>query len=390
MRILLFDWTLGGHHLLYVRRMAEALRERCDVVLAVPDEALSDVSDLQVETRSLGGARPSLNPLEPLPAQHRALADRELDLLSEAAGASRVDHLVHLYADPVLRRLVRRPPLPAPTTLCVFFPRAHYPRLFGTPLSPKETLRAWFLEALVARWRARRDAHAVLTIDPEAARRWSAQAGAPAFWLPEPPVSALTCAEPVRNGCVLYGTLAPRKGVELLASALSLAPSTTEVTLAGEVEGGFGPSLERYAETLRESGAVVEIRAWRHTEDEGLLLLREARCVVLPYLRHYTASRVLLEAATVGTPAVAHHHGLLGYLVRQHGLGLAVDCADPGALRAAVLSLTDGPDRTSAYAGSLERFAEAHSAERFARSLDGPFPTGVVAGSPARTPKVRA
>ena len=373
LKITLFDWTVGGHHPLYVRRFVEALRPAVDVVVAAPDETLTQIRDLEIECVSLGTARPLLDMNRPLPPQHRELAERELDLFADVAHQTCSDHIVHLYADPVIRRLVRRPVLPTPTTLCVFFPRAHYPRIYKTPLRPRELLRARFLEHLVSRWRRRSDAHALFTLDAEAVRGWAARKGARPYWFPEPPIAPFTVdLNNQRNGCVLYGTLAGRKGLDLVAAAVALGQSDLKIVLGGDVEPDFREPLKLHMAAMQEAGATVELRAHRHTEGEGLQLLASARCVLLPYQNHYTGSRVLLEAATVGTPVIAHRDGLLGDLVRRHQLGLAVDCTDPEAFRRALLSMTEA-DRTAAYREALGLWAARYTFGRFQQAVRAPF-----------------
>ncbi len=370
MKITLFDWTSGGHHAVYVRRFVAALSPESDVAVALPDEVLAQIEDLDVDSIPLGAARPLVDFDRPLAPQHRQLAERELDLFEEVALQSGGDHLVHLYADPVIRRLVSRPPLPMPVTLCVFFARAHYPTSYESPLAPRELLRAWFLEHLVRRWQRRPDAHALFTLDEEAARRWSRRGRA--FWLPEPPIGQLPESDAERDGCLLYGTLAARKGLDLVARAVSVTPTSLHVVLAGEVEPSFRRALDRDVETMRGAGAEVELRLRRHTEQEGLRVIATARCVLLPYLNHYTASRVLLEAAAVGTPVLAHKRGLVGHLVRLHGLGLSVDCADPLALREAMLELTK-EQSVGRYLEPLRRFAARYSSDRFRAAVSSPF-----------------
>ena len=56
-RVLLFEWTAGGHRPIYVRRLVEALRPSTDVVLALPQTTLDVLGDLGVETLSLGANR---------------------------------------------------------------------------------------------------------------------------------------------------------------------------------------------------------------------------------------------------------------------------------------------------------------------------------------------
>jgi glycosyltransferase involved in cell wall biosynthesis len=74
----------------------------------------------------------------------------------------------------------------------------------------------------------------------------------------------------------------------------------------------------------------------------------------------------------VGTPVVAHADGLVGYLVKTRGLGIAVDCRDAPALAAAVREISE-PNVTGRYADALRRFAAEHSAEHFAAAVREPF-----------------
>lgn len=379
MRITLFDWTAGGHHSLYVRRFVEALRSSVDVVVAAPDETLLELGDLEVESFSLGAARPSVDMKRPLPRQNRELAERELDLFVDACVQTHPDHVVHLYADPVIRRLVSRPALPTPVTLCVFFPRAHYPKSYASPLMPRELLRARFLEHLVTRWRRRSDAYALFALDEEAVRSWSTRGGAPPYWLPEPPIAPLSIdLQSERDGCVLYGTLAARKGLEVVANAVALGPSTLKIVLGGDVEPDFRDPLAGYVDVMEKAGATVEVRAHRHSESEGLRMLAGSRCALLPYLEKYGMSRVLLEAASVRTPVIAHRTGLVGDLVRRHSLGLTVDCTDPFALREAMVEMTERSVTTS-FEEALERFAARYSADHFRVRVLAPFASGTAA-----------
>jgi glycosyltransferase involved in cell wall biosynthesis len=377
-RIVLFDWVSGGHHAVYLRRFADALGSHFDIVLAVPDEVLPEVADLPVDIAPLGEARPRPPAGKSAFWALRATLGREVELMASIASRIRPDHLVHTYADTVLPRLATARQLSAPLTILLFYPRAHYPALYETHLTPTERLRAAVKERLLQTWRQRSDANAVLTLDEEAARRWDRRRGAHAYWLPEPPIPALPRDAGVgaskRVGCILYGALAERKGIDLLARAVSSAPNALEITLAGEARAEFRPRLEEYVTEMRGSGASVRLESHRHTELDGLRALAASRCAVLPYPRHDGMSRVLLEAASVGTPVIVHDRGLLGHLVRRHRLGVVVDCTDPRALRDAVLDLTENPSRAAEYADALARFSSRFSRDRFVEACMKPFP----------------
>jgi glycosyltransferase involved in cell wall biosynthesis len=363
-RVVLFEWTAGGHRPVYVRRLVETLRPSAEVVLVLPQVTLDAVGDLGVETRSIGEPRPEL----PDRLRRRSVLAEEAARFRDAALLG--DHALHLYADHVLVRLLAERPYPSPTSLIIYCPRAYYSAAYGTNLPagdrPVAMAKEWALRA----WRRRPDAHAVFTLDEEAARRWARHRGARAQWLPEPPVPPLASGQLTsqRDGCVLYGALAARKGLDLLARALTLEQTRVRLVLAGEPDESYLPELEHHAAALKQSGVDVDLRPQRHSEIDGLKVLANANCAVLPYPYHAGMSRVLVEACSVGTPVVAHHFGLLGHLVRAHGLGLSVDCTDARALREAVLTLAD-PAQPPAYAEALRAFSGRYASDRFSAAL---------------------
>jgi Glycosyl transferases group 1 len=374
MRVCFFDWVHRAHHGLYLRRFVEASQSRADVLVAAPDEACEQLRDLPIAEVRLGSARPAIAEWRPFESARRKVLEEETSLLERVARDARPDHLVHLYADHVLPHVVRRPQLVVPLSVLLFYPRAHYRAAFGTRLPPGELVRARARELVVAAWRRRTDAHALLTLDEEAARWWALRDGAPAYWIPEPPIdeSATTLRLEDRAGCVVYGALGERKGIHLLAKALALEPIRISVTIAGEVSPSFEPTLQQHVAEMRRSGAAVELRARRHSEIEGLQVLAGAKCAVLPYPHHDGMSRVLVEACAMGTPVIVHDRGLIGYLVRRHELGHAVDCRDGRALRRAILDLTE-TEQPDAYTDRLAVFASRFSAQRFKEAVLAPF-----------------
>jgi hypothetical protein len=382
MKILLFDWHSGGHHELYIRRFAEVLHSVADVVAAVPEQTAVRLHDAPLEAVSLGVSRPAVDTSRHFASETRQTGRREVDLLRTAIRNSGADLAVHLFADGIVRWLVREPPFEARLILCLFRPRRHYPSEFGTQLSVRARVAAGAFDALVSRWRRRPDAQAVLTLDEVAAQRWAQRPGARACWLPEPwverPGAQSLLPRAQRRGCALFGALGARKGIELLAAAVERSPTPPPVVLAGAVEAGYGDRLHAQVQRMEAAGASVELRAQWHSAKEGLEVLGRARCAVLPYQDHFGMSRVLVEAATVATPVAVHDSGLLAHLVRTYQLGLAVDCTDASALARALedLSSEDPPAGTPE---ALRRFADRYSRSAFERAVheavSGPVPT---------------
>ena len=366
MKIVLFESGTGGHRPTYLRRFAEALAPVSDVLLAVADETAAVLDDVPAEIISLG---PS--PLERPGKSARQLFAAELESFHLAAG--RADHAIHLFADHLLRQLAFGPRAPSPTSLLVFYPRAHYPSEFGSRLSRSDQVVARTKDLVLGRWRRRRDASSVWSLDERAAEIWAGRPGATARWLPEPPVVGSPSSHGERRGCVLYGALTHYKGIDRLERAVAHDATGLRLTLAGYVERDFEHALTAHAAAIRKAGVDLDLRAHHHTEEAGLEVLSQARCVVIPYHRHAGMSRVLLEAAVARTPVVVHRFGLLGHLTKRHEIGVAVDADDPDALREAILGFTTSEARTASYEPALERFAARHSSDAFATALREPL-----------------
>lgn len=367
MRVLLYDWLVSGHHENHVRRYTEALQDDHDVVVAVPDELAERVGDLPVEMVPLGPAPDVVDTTRYLSRAARGAARRELDLFREAIRRARPDHAVALYGDGLVRTLAGSPRSEVPATLSIFRPRAHYPQLYGASQTPRERLAARAFDGAVQRWRRRADAHALLTLDAGAAEWWSRTPGAAAYWLPEPllPAARRPRATAERSGCMVFGALAPRKGIELIEAAITLEPTSLRLVLAGAVEPSYASRLDAAVSAMRAAAATVELTGRWLADQEAVDALAGARCAVLPYPRHYGSSGVLAEAAAVRTPLLVHDWGLLAHEVRAHGLGEAVDCTDPGRLRAAMLRFWEEPGALERHAHALDRYAARHAPQAF-------------------------
>jgi hypothetical protein len=357
--VALFEWMTGGHFGLYVERFAQALSPVADVTVVAPEPVCVRASHLPVAFLPLESERPPVDEPPVRRANLRHAAQAEIELLERTMARLRPSHLVHLHSDRIMRWLVGRPSFSCRVSVCIFRPRSHYPRMYGTRLSPIEAAKGALLELLVRRWRRRRDANALMTLDEGAATAWSDGAGAPAHWLPEPPVGPQIDRADGEWDCCLYGALAARKGVDLLAGAVASSPGRQRVVLAGSAAEAFKSSLVAYATQMRAAGADVDVRAWRHCEAEGLGLLSASRCAVLPYHKHVGMSRILVEAAHVGTPVVVHDYGLVGFLTKRHSLGYAVDCTDATAFRRAIASAAESkgqPGQSEALSTFASRF----------------------------------
>jgi glycosyltransferase involved in cell wall biosynthesis len=378
-RILVFDRRSGGHHPLYAHRFARAL-SAWDPVVAAPSDVVAGLPS-EVGAVDLGAPAPPATTRAETAAQGRD----ELATLARVARETGATRVVHLYADAVLPQWARSRIRLPPATICVFFSALHYPRQYRSGLTGRELMREMRTEAAIMLWRRRPEAGSILALEEANAERWAAR-GARAHWLPEPPVDEVMQRPQSREGVVLYGALAPHKGFAELTAALRLGPPPPyPVTLAGPVRPDYVDEVDSECEALVRSGVDVRRRFHLHDEQEGLQTLAGANCAVLPYRRHTGMSRVLLEAASVGTPVVVADFGLLAHLTRSAGLGVVARPDEPANLRAAIDALAAHPP-SRAQGQRLADFAARYREEVFAnaitRALDLPVEPQRRAASP--------
>lgn len=375
MRICLFDWNVGGHHEEVAKAWASALDPGPEVVLAMAGPTLAGLRDTASSFVDLGSGRPRPVAGPGGKTSKGPLAERELDLLSEVIADVEPDHTVLLWADPVLRWLLRRPPYPTALSLCIGYSELHYPWRYRTFLSPREWASAAYKELNVFRWTRRRDAHALFALDPIAAARWAHYPGARSYALEEPPLTqAAPCRAPAeRSGCVLFGYLDERKGIDRLAAALEQGCEGLELTLLGEVAPDYAERLDASVARMRAGGVSVTTRFERALYADALACLAGARVALLSFGWVGPGSRVLLEAAAAGTPVVGPEKGAVGHLIRANGLGLTADPTHPGELRRAIRELATDAGSTGRYAEAARAYAAKHDGGAYRRRIRQAF-----------------
>lgn len=365
MKICLFDWNAGGHHNFYARAFAEALSGQAEVVIAGPDLLLREIANPSVETYSLGEPRP--RPVKENGHDKASLAAVEIDLLRSTIADTKPDQAVVLFADPIMRWLARTEAFPCRISAFIMFATAHYPRAYSLPLTPKERLSAGFKEWNIRRWRRRADAQVLFGLDAEAVKRWNQSPGAPARWVPEPPLEvvpqARTAAE--KSGCFLFGYFDERKGMDRLAAALGEGCDGLELSLFGDVAPEYRKRLEAELAVLEQGGIRLNTDFRRVPYDQAMEQMSRSRCALLSFGWRPAGSRVLLEAAAARTPVVTGSGTAIAKLVDRHGLGLTADPGDPEALRKAILSIALDPAAPEHYEAGLRHYAEELHGSRF-------------------------
>lgn len=156
---------------------------------------------------------------------------------------------------------------------------------------------------------------------------------------------------------VLYaGKLEPHKGADLLPAALAAVPGA-RLVIAGD-----GPLAGQVARECAALGVVVELRGER-PNDEVLALMRAADALIFPARWEEPLTRTLLEAGSVGLPAVALATGGTPDIIRDGETGLLA--AEPAGLGPALATLLADPARRA----RMSAAARAHIAANFAEAV---------------------
>ena len=179
--------------------------------------------------------------------------------------------------------------------------------------------------------------------------------------------------EPGREMVLLFGSLDPRKGVRELLAALAQLPEPLArrvgLVMAGEsvaVQSDIAMALAG----LRRRGAVQTVHLDAFVPDAEMhRLFGAASLVVLPYQRHVGSSGVLVRAAAAGVPVLGQDYGMMGALIREHGLGLAVDTTSPAAIADGLVRFLDPSAHYPFDADAARAFAAANTEEAMASTL---------------------
>lgn len=296
----------------------------------------------------------------------------------------RPDHAVLMYFDHAQLALAfgLRFDVPVRLSGIYFRPSFHYRRFRGHRPSPKErllnvrkrlVLRAALRNPHLAHLfcldpfvvpdvrRLGRDGQAVVLPDGV---RLRSDVGTDVDW----PV------DPRRKVALLFGSLDRRKGIFQVFEAVQRLPERDQrrlaLVLAGPIEDPDRDRVLRELHALKTRTPLQVMLDERFIPDEEIqVMIRRADLVLLTYQRHIGSSNVLVRAAMAERPVLATDYGLVGALVRARRLGQTVDAGSPEAIAAALSAYLADPSAVPFSPENACRYAEANTAEAFARTI---------------------
>ena len=262
----------------------------------------------------------------------------------------------------------------------------HRPRFLGAlGVSPNQHLKAAGFARLL---RSGYFSH-LLLLDPYLQRGLkSRKPDAPAFFLSDffPTDFAVDRAAARRQLSLpenrriflFYGAGYRRKGLALAVQAMLAMPDELPAFLLCAGKQPADSEIARGLETLVARGRARVVNRYI-TDDEEKEYFAASDIVLLPYLRHFGISGVLMRAIGAGLPVIVSEDGLIGRLARERNLGIPFRSGDASALgRAIERAARASPEEMARWQASVRADAPNWTRAAFRDAMLGSFDTAVM------------
>jgi glycosyltransferase involved in cell wall biosynthesis len=170
---------------------------------------------------------------------------------------------------------------------------------------------------------------------------------------------------------LVYGALTPKKGVEQLLQAVSAFDlSDVVVVLAGVQDDRIRELLsEPLAMDLITTGHLLVFQGF-HNEVQEYRVFRAANAVWVGYIGNsFGSSGVLYQSCSIGVPVLATSNGLVGWLVKQHKVGLTFDPTVVEDVAKSITLLLNDPNLMGVLSENAEVLAMSHTAIKFGDAI---------------------
>jgi glycosyltransferase involved in cell wall biosynthesis len=397
---MLFDLSIYGHHATYIRYLINYWQEKqlpgILNIVVIPKflEAHSDVVELgqrnpnsninfiaidSTEAARLKSTKSSL--------KRNLRYFQEWEVLCKYARLLSVNHCLTMYFDTYQLPLLLGSKPPCQVSGIYFKPTFHYQYLTQTPLTGKQKVQGLREKLLLGNILQKPQLSTLFSLDNyviEYVKKFSdADKIVP---LPDPiETTEVTAAEV--NGLrekleigtnkqvfLVFGALTSRKGISQLLTAIGLLAEDLRdrfcLLLVGEA------SLENKTEFLSQIADLQQqypiqiISNFEFvTESEVPVYFQLADVVLALYQRHIGMSGILLLAAAAGKPVLSSDYGLMGRVVREYQLGMAVDAGKPEAIAEGMTQFLLHSGESLVNYSEMSAFVAANSARRFAKVI---------------------
>jgi glycosyltransferase involved in cell wall biosynthesis len=395
-RLMLFDLALGGHHGNYIQHLIDYAYEQnffgeIDIVV------LPQFADVHQDTvKAISNSKhPQINLVPISIAEEAALGSRnsgvnramrnfcEWEIFVKYAQKLQTTYALIMYLDTYTLPIAFGKRSPCSFSGIYFRPTFHYNTFSNYRPSWKKNILYWREKITIGQILRRSELHKLLCLDPFAVK---ALQSSKMIHLADPVSSSHPLLrnlssfqtklgiEQHRRVFLLFGALDERKGIYQLLDAIELLPP--EITqnfcllIVGKTSMDERARIQSKIAALRQTHPVQILELYDFIpEDEVLKYFQVADVILAPYQRHVGMSGILLLAAAAGRPVLSSSYGLMGELVKQHQLGLAVDSTVPAAIAQALSSYVLEPPTTFGDRTRMSLFAEQNSIELYSSTI---------------------
>jgi glycosyltransferase involved in cell wall biosynthesis len=379
--LLIFEPACSGHRLHYVRRLAQALKERSiDGLLVTSAESAQDPRfAIAMEGAEIACAG------EDISMESGGLLKRQMYLhakLGEACLKFRPKQVLVPFGNQLDKAVaLLRPKGISEVSLLVMRDRFHLtPSGAVGPTGEKFRAEEWTHRKLIGSSYVRR----LFTIDPLLPTyshkrgfrgaekvRHIADPGTPFVRESKTDSRAFFGIPEDARVLLLYGAFDGRKGVqEALNGVSAIADANVCILAVGRQGPGVTAAFTgESANKLRKEGRLFEVNEYVSLDVERRAF-SAADAVWVGYRGHFGQSGVLFQAASAELPVVATHEGLIGYEARAGELGEIVSDFTPRTLATHILKvLYPKAADSERWIRGARRVAQDHDEANFAPTI---------------------
>lgn len=400
-RLMLFDLSIYGHHPGYIQHLIQHwhresytgeltilvsplfLVEHSNVVMLAQKLDRSSIRFVAITEAENSRLRPRSNGL------NRNLRNvQEWQLLCRYAKNLSVDHILLMYYDTYEYCLALNVIKPPCSVSGIYFrPTFHYGAFAQCTISRKEKLQQKWKRLILSQVLRNPKVDTLFSLDPFVVDHiHHPREKTKVVHLADPispysysveSVDALKqslCIETGRKICLLFGALTERKGIYQLLEAIPLLKPEICHQLAFVFVGESHPSHQkRIDQAVKELQRICPVQIILHYQfvaDEDVQKYFQISDLVLaPYQKHVGMSGILILAAAAQKPVLSSNYGLMGEIIRQYQLGLAVDTTVPKQIAQGLVKFVNDSDELIGDRIQLRIFAEQNSADIFSRKI---------------------
>jgi glycosyltransferase involved in cell wall biosynthesis len=399
-KLMFFDLSINGHHPAYIQHLIQFWGESklpisLDIVVSPKFiQHHADITDLAIEY-----SHKCIRFVPILEEEETALKSRgsglsrvqrsfqEWQLLCRYAEKLKADHCLILYFDTYQIPLAFAKVSPCPISGIYFRPTFHYQDFVQYRLSWGNRIQQFREILLLKRVLQNSQLKALFCLDPFVVKTiQNFQKQVNIFPLADPvleqsvsdiEVMQLRRQLEIQEGksvCLLFGALTGRKGIYELLDALLLLTENLQkklcIVLAGQTNLHEQERIITRIAAVHSACTVKIISRFEFISESDLpVYFKMADIILAPYQHHVGMSGILLHAAVAGKPVLSSNYGLMGEMVRQYSLGLAIDSSKPAEISNGLFHLLSSNVEQYYDIDRMKIFAKNNSAEKFASSI---------------------